>query len=102
MKRVVTALVLIPLVLLAVFKAPSWLFTLLVGAVALLALKEYLDLVEAYGFPPLRWTSYLVVALSFLVYTQCDKQSAYWTSMALQLADIRHNPAFFVFYSIYW
>jgi phosphatidate cytidylyltransferase len=64
MKRVLTALVLIPLVLLAVFKAPNWLFTLLVGAVALLALKEYLDLVEAYGVKPIRWLSYtLVVAL---------------------------------------
>jgi phosphatidate cytidylyltransferase len=67
MKRVLTALVLIPLVLLAVFKAPSWLFTLLVGAVALLALKEYLDLVEAYGVKPLRWLTYGYVAVAFVV-----------------------------------
>ena len=67
MKRVLTALVLIPLVLLAVFKAPSWLFTLLVGVVALLALKEYLDLVEAYGVKPIRWLSYLWTALVFAV-----------------------------------
>jgi phosphatidate cytidylyltransferase len=65
MKRVLTALVLIPLVLLAVFKAPSWLFTLLVGAVALLALKEYLDLVEGYGVKPIRWLSYALVGLLF-------------------------------------
>ena len=65
MKRVLTALVLIPFVLLAVFKAPSWLFTLLVGAVALLALKEYLDLVEAYGVKPVRWLSYMYVLLGF-------------------------------------
>lgn len=67
MKRVLTAVVLIPLVLLAVFKAPSWLFTLLCGAVALLALKEYLDLVEAYGVKPLRWLSYFVVAAGLCV-----------------------------------
>jgi phosphatidate cytidylyltransferase len=65
MKRVLTALVLIPLVLLAVFKAPSWLFTLLVGAVALMALKEYLDLVEAYGVKPIRWLTYGYVAAAF-------------------------------------
>jgi phosphatidate cytidylyltransferase len=68
MKRILTALVLIPLVLLAVFKAPSWLFTLLVGAVALLALKEYLDLVEAYGVKPIRWLSYAYVSASFVCF----------------------------------
>jgi phosphatidate cytidylyltransferase len=66
MKRVLTALVLIPLVLLAVFKAPSWLFTLLVGTVAILALREYLDLVEAYGVKPIRWLSYIISCLPFL------------------------------------
>lgn len=65
MKRILTAAVLIPLVLLAVFKAPNWLFTLLVGAVAILALKEFLDLVEAYGVRPMRWLSYIIVAFVF-------------------------------------
>src|SRR3569832_207022 len=67
MKRVLTALVLIPLVLLAVFKAPNWMFTLLVGVVALLALKEYLDLVAAYGVKPMRQTAYLVVASMYML-----------------------------------
>ena len=85
MKRVLTALVLIPLVLLAVFKSPSWLFTLLVGAVALLALKEYLDLVEAYGVKPVRWLSYGLVAFSFLTYIMCDKNVlSYWTGLLPQ------------------
>ena len=66
MKRVLTALVLIPLVLLAVFKAHAWLFTLLVGVVALLALKEYMDLVEAYRLKPIRWLGYVCVAVGFL------------------------------------
>ena len=41
MKRVLTAVILIPLVVLALFKAPLWLFTLLVLGVAVLAAHEY-------------------------------------------------------------
>ena len=47
MKRVLTAIVLIPLVLLVLFKAPMWLFTLAVGVVALGAAWEYLGFIEA-------------------------------------------------------
>jgi len=50
MKRVLTALVLIPLVLLAVFRAPDWLFTALVGVVAVLATIEYLQIAAKYGY----------------------------------------------------
>ena len=49
MKRVLTAVVLIPLVLLAVFKAPGWLFAGLIGVVALLAAYEYLGLAAGRG-----------------------------------------------------
>ncbi len=42
MKRVLTAVILIPIVVLALFRAPLWLFTLLVLGVALLAAREYL------------------------------------------------------------
>jgi len=38
-KRVLTAAILIPLVILALFRAPLWLFTLLVLGVALLAAR---------------------------------------------------------------
>jgi phosphatidate cytidylyltransferase len=82
MKRILTALVLIPLVLLAVFKAPSWLFTLLVGAVALLALKEYLDLVEAYGVKPIRWLSYAYLLFGFLVFEL--NAANYYVSLVLR------------------
>lgn len=60
MKRVLTAVVLIPLVLLVVFLAPLWLFTLVVGVVVLLCLQEYLGIVERYGITPVRWPAYLV------------------------------------------
>jgi phosphatidate cytidylyltransferase len=46
MKRVLTALILIPLVLLLVFLGPRWLVTLAVAAVAMLAAWEYLGLAE--------------------------------------------------------
>ncbi len=67
MKRVLTAVILIPLVILALFKAPLWLFTLLVLGVALLAAKEFLGIVEAEGFRPFRGLSYLFLVCGFMV-----------------------------------
>ncbi|HEY6348487.1 MAG TPA: phosphatidate cytidylyltransferase [Candidatus Angelobacter sp.] len=63
MKRVLTAVVLVPLVLLVVFKAPVWLFALVAGLVMLLCLHEYLGLLEHYGIEPLRWPAYLLSIL---------------------------------------
>ena len=69
MKRVLTAAILIPLVILALFRAPLWLFTLLVLGVALLAAKEYFDIAEKTGFRPFRKLSYaFLVCLFALVY----------------------------------
>lgn len=68
MKRILTALVLIPLVLLAVFRAPLWLFLILCVAVALLCLREYSSITEAYGLEPFRLLSYLYTAALFVMY----------------------------------
>src|SRR5437764_11525632 len=68
MKRVLTAAVLIPLVLLAVFRAPLWLFALLITVVVILAIREYLDILEAHGIQPFRRTTYamgVIVVLGF-------------------------------------
>jgi phosphatidate cytidylyltransferase len=65
MKRVLTALVLIPLVLLAVFRAPDWLFTLLVGVVAVLATIEYLQIAAKYGYKVYPWVTCGAVAIVF-------------------------------------
>jgi len=54
MKRILTALVLIPLVLLLVFLAPIWLVTLAVTAVAAMAAWEFLGLAEKTGANPPR------------------------------------------------
>lgn len=69
MKRVLTAVVLIPLVLLLVFRAPLWLFTSVVGIIALLAAHEYLNLVAAHGIEPFRKIVFLAILLWFLPYS---------------------------------
>ncbi|HSE49517.1 MAG TPA: phosphatidate cytidylyltransferase [Terriglobales bacterium] len=65
MKRLLTAVVLIPIVLALTFKAPLWLFSAVVCVVAMLAMREYMDLVKAYGHEPLRLSTYLLVPLYF-------------------------------------
>ena len=66
MKRVLTAVILIPIVVLALFRAPLWLFTLLVLGVALLAAREYFDIAEKTGFRPMRGLACLLIAASFV------------------------------------
>lgn len=65
MKRVLTAVILIPLVVLALFKAPLWLFTILVFGVAVLALREYLDIAQGTGLRPFRRWCYGLLACLF-------------------------------------
>src|SRR6185312_6447496 len=60
MKRVLTAVALIPVVLLLVFKAPLWLFALVVAAIIVLALHEYLGIVKTAGIKPFGWLTYVV------------------------------------------
>ena len=63
MKRVLTAVVLIPLVLLVVFRAPLWLFAAVIGIIVLITLHEYLGIVERYDIKPIRWPTYAVAIL---------------------------------------
>jgi phosphatidate cytidylyltransferase len=65
-KRVATAVVLIPLVLLLVLKAPLYVLALVAGAVALLAIAEFLKLITPYGVQPLTLATYVFAALFFL------------------------------------
>ncbi|HXX27827.1 MAG TPA: phosphatidate cytidylyltransferase [Terriglobales bacterium] len=66
LKRVLTAVVLIPLVLLLVLRAPIPVIALAAALVALLAVQELLRLSEAYSIRPFRWPTYLFVGLLFL------------------------------------
>src|SRR5260370_24008869 len=65
-KRIATAVVLIPLVLLLVLKAPLYVLALVAGAIALLAIAEFLKLVMHYGIQPLGWATFAFVALFFV------------------------------------
>ena len=68
MKRLLTAVILVPLVVIALFKAPLWLFTLLVFAVAVLAVHEYFGIVKAQGFQPFYALSYTLLVLWFALF----------------------------------
>jgi len=64
-QRVATAVILIPIVLLIVFRAPLWLFAAVVGLVALITTREYLGLAGAYGIKPAKVLTYLFTLLLF-------------------------------------
>ncbi len=68
MKRVLTAAILVPLVILALFKAPLWVFSLLVFGVAVLAAHEYFGIVKAQGYQPFRISGYALLAATFGIF----------------------------------
>ena len=65
MKRVATAVVLIPIVLLIVFRAPLWLFAAVLGLIALITTREYLGLAEAGGIKPARALTFFFTLILF-------------------------------------
>jgi phosphatidate cytidylyltransferase len=67
MARILTAAVLIPLVILLLFRAPFWAVTLATAAVAVLACWEYLGLAEATGAQTSRWLVLIAVAALFAI-----------------------------------
>jgi phosphatidate cytidylyltransferase len=66
-KRIATAVVLIPIVLLLVLRAPIPLVAIVTAAVALVTVHEFLKLTESYGVQPLRKPTHGFVALFFLL-----------------------------------
>jgi phosphatidate cytidylyltransferase len=76
MKRILTAAVLIPLVLVLVFLGPKWLLTLVVAGVAALAAWEYLGLAERSGIKPPRVAVLVALALLFAGNLQYPDQTA--------------------------
>ncbi len=65
LKRIATAVVLIPIVLVLILRAPIWVLAIVAGAVALLTIHEFLKLTEFYGVKPLRTLTYIFVAIFF-------------------------------------
>lgn len=69
MKRILTAIVLVPLVLFAIFRAPYWMLLGIAGLFALLSAHEYLNIVEAYGIRPLKRATMVLMLLLFVPYS---------------------------------
>ncbi len=65
LKRIATAVVLIPIVMLLVLRAPVPVLAVFAAAVALVTVQEFLKLAEPYGVQPLRLPTYIFVGLLF-------------------------------------
>jgi phosphatidate cytidylyltransferase len=67
LKRIATAVVLIPIVLVLVLRAPVPVVAVVTAIVALLTIHEFLKLTESYGVRPLRLPTYIFAGLFFLL-----------------------------------
>jgi phosphatidate cytidylyltransferase len=67
LKRIATAAVLIPIVMLLVLRAPVPVLAVVAAAVAMITVQEFLKLTEGYGVQPLRLPTYIFVGLLFLL-----------------------------------
>jgi len=67
LKRIATAAVLIPIVMLLVLRAPVPVLAVFAAAVALVTVQEFLKLTESYGVQALRLPTYIFVGLLFLL-----------------------------------
>jgi phosphatidate cytidylyltransferase len=91
MKRVLTAVVLLPLVLLVVFRAPLWLFSLVIAGIVMLALSEYLGIAKAAGLKPFKLLTYALALLPFVLL---------WIKWPSESAS--HKVSFDFFFLLYW
>ncbi|MGB9121942.1 MAG: phosphatidate cytidylyltransferase [Candidatus Angelobacter sp.] len=66
MKRVLTAAVLVPVVLLILFKAPNWLYSAFIGLVAVLAVHEYFGIAFHYQQKLFAYVIEVAIGLYFL------------------------------------
>jgi phosphatidate cytidylyltransferase len=66
MKRVLTAAVLIPVVLLILFKAPNWLYSAFIGLIAVLAVHEYFGIAFRYQQKLFAYIIEVAIGLYFL------------------------------------
>lgn len=76
MKRVITALVLVPAALALVFLAPRWLFTLAVAVVAALAGWEYIGLAQKCSVQPPRFALLTAIPVLFAVNFEWPERTA--------------------------
>jgi phosphatidate cytidylyltransferase len=67
LKRIATAVVLIPIVLVLILRAPVSVVAVVAGIVALLTIHEFLKLTESYGVQPLRILTCIFAGIFFLL-----------------------------------
>ena len=67
LKRIATAVVLIPIVLVLILRAPVTVLAVVAGAVALLTIHEFLKLTEFYGVQPMVWPTHVFAGLFFVL-----------------------------------
>ncbi|HEY6251621.1 MAG TPA: phosphatidate cytidylyltransferase [Candidatus Angelobacter sp.] len=99
MKRVLTAVVLVPLVLLVVFKAPLWVFAVVVAVIAILAIHEYLNIARGYGIEPLRWPTY-VLSLFLIVRSFAYADNSFLAGNFLWLTEFFQGWSIFLMVSL--
>ena len=75
LKRIATALVLIPIVLALLLRAPVPIVALITAAITLLTIHEFLKLTESYGVEPMGWPTYLFTALFFVLFAVSGGES---------------------------
>ncbi len=67
LKRIATAVVLIPIVLALILRAPVPVLAIVAAIVALLTIHEFLKLTESYGVQPMRLPTYIFAGIFFLL-----------------------------------
>ncbi len=66
LKRIATAVVLIPIVLVLILRAPVPVLAVVAGIVALLTIREFLELTQSYDVKPMPLPTYCLAALFFV------------------------------------
>jgi phosphatidate cytidylyltransferase len=66
MQRIITALILIPLVVLVILRAPMAVLAAVAGMVALLAIREFMELAQHYKVEPFPVATYVFVVIFFI------------------------------------
>jgi phosphatidate cytidylyltransferase len=100
--RIATAVVLIPLVLTLVLKAPLYVIAIFAGAIALLAIAEFLKLVTPYGVQPLSLATYVFVALffGFVIFAASSPTPEIGTTSMLYGLAVAASIAPFIFLTV--
>ena len=97
LKRIATAAVLIPIVLLLILRAPIPVLAFVAALVALLTVSELLKLAEAYGIHPFYRSTYVFVALFFVLLAINPRDSKPLLSTAIFIYSVGFAAAIAAF-----